>query len=115
MFPKAVFFDVYFISLLVSALLFYFSRFYSIYILCHFACMRFFFFKTVAMYALDTVEYMNRQQQPDKTARICCRDAQAYLDLRCPRKRKEPFSHDMTVSTGKKVLTLKSSPFKKCS
>ena len=44
----------------------------------------FFFFKPFAVYVLNILEYMNRQQQHGKTALICCRDAQADLGLRCP-------------------------------
>ena len=62
---------------------FYCSRFYCIYLLYHFAGMRF-FFKPFAIYVLNILEYMNRQQQHGKTALICCRDAQADLGLRCP-------------------------------
>ena len=58
----------------------------------------YFFFKIFAAYVLDIVEYMNRQQQPDKTALICCRDAQADMGLRCPHIQKEQFSHDMPLS-----------------
>ena len=51
-----------------------------------------FFFKLFAIYALNILEYMNRQQQPGKTVLICCRDAQADLGLRCPHMQKEPRS-----------------------
>ena len=58
----------------------------------------FILFKIFAAYVLDIVVYINRQQQPDKTALICCRDAQADLGLRCPHIQKEQFSHDMALS-----------------
>ena len=44
------------------------------------------------------IRNMNRQQQPGKTALICCRDAQADLGLRCPPMQKDSFSHDMALS-----------------
>ena len=50
------------------------------------------------MYVLNILEYINRQQQPGKTALICCRDAQADLGLRCPHMQKEPFAHDRALS-----------------
>ena len=50
-----------------------------------------FFFKLFAIYVLNILEYMNRQQQPGNTALICCRDVQADLVLRCPHMQKEPF------------------------
>ena len=70
---------VLFISFLILYYYFYCSRFYSIYLLYHFAGMRFFcffvffcfFFKHFAIYVLNILEYMNRQQQPGKTALIC--------------------------------------------
>ena len=64
----------------------------------HFTGMRFFFFKLFAIYVLNILENMNRQQQPGKTVLICCRDAQADLGLRCPHMQKEPISHDMALS-----------------
>ena len=89
---------VLFISLLILYNYFYCSRFYSIYLLYHFAGMRVLFFKLFAIYLLNILEYMNRQQHPVKTALIYCRDAQADLGLRCPHMQKEPFSHDMALS-----------------
>ena len=94
-----------FISLLIRYYYFYCSRFYSNYQLYHFASMcffclffSFFFLKLFAIYVLNILEYMNREQQPGKTALICCRDAQADLDYRCPHMQKEPYSHDMALS-----------------
>ena len=55
----------------------------------------FFFFKIFAIYVLDTAEYMNRQQQPDKDRVDMLRDAQADLGLRCPHMQKQSFSYDM--------------------
>ena len=54
--------------------------------------------KLFAIYVLNILEYMNKQQKPGKTALICCRDAQADLGLHCPHMQKEPFSHDMALS-----------------
>ena len=56
------------------------------------------FFKLYAICVLKILEYMNRQQQPGKTALICCKDAQADLGLRCPHMQKDSFSHDMALS-----------------
>ena len=56
-----------------------------------------FFFQLFAIYVLNILEYMNRQQQRGKIALICCRDEQADLGLRCPHMQKEPFSHDMVL------------------
>ena len=61
-------------------------------------CWYAFFFKLFAIYVLNILEYMNRQQQPGKTALICYRDAQADLGLRCPHMQKEPFSYDVALS-----------------
>ena len=58
----------------------------------------FFFFKLYAICVLNILEYMNRQQQPGKTALICCRDAQADLGLRCPHMQKNSFSHDIALN-----------------
>ena len=55
------------------------------------------FFKLFAIYVLNILEYMNRQQQPGKCVDML-RDAQADLGLRCPHMQKEPFSHDMALS-----------------
>ena len=88
-----------FISLLISLLIlyyFYCSRFYSTVSFRSYAV--FFFFKLFAVYVLNILKYMNRQQKPGKTALICCRDAKADLGLRCPHMQKEPFSHDMALS-----------------
>ena len=94
---------VLFISLLILYYYFYCSHFYSIYLLYYFAGMFFFFFcffffKLFAIYVLNILEYMSRQQQLGKTALICCRDAQADLGLRCLHMQKEPFYHDMALS-----------------
>ena len=92
---------VWFISLLILYYYFYCSFFYSIYLVYHFAGMCvfffFFFFKLFAIYVLNILEYINRQEQPGKTALICCMDAQADLGLRCLHMQKEPFSHDMAL------------------
>ena len=72
-----------FVCLLKLYYYFYCSRFYSIYLLYHFAGMRFYlfiFFKLFGIYVLNILEYMNRQQQPGKTALICSRDA--YIHTR---------------------------------
>ena len=63
-----------FISLLILDYYFYCSRFYSIYLVYHFAVMRFvvffffffffFFSSNTSIYVLNTLEYKNRQQQP---------------------------------------------------
>ena len=58
----------------------------------------FFLIKPFAIYVLNILEYMNRQQQPGKTVLIWWRDAQADLGLRCPHMQQEPFSHDMALS-----------------
>ena len=76
--------------------------FYYICLLCHFPSMLFyfilFFFKIFAIYVLDIAEYINRQQQPDKSAWICLlRDAKADLGLRCPHMQKQSFSYDMDL------------------
>ena len=69
-----------------------------VFILFIFSLVCGFFFKLLAIYVLNVLEYMNRRQQPGNTALICCRDAQADLGLRCPHMQKEPFSHDMALS-----------------
>ena len=61
-----------FIIIFIVHVLFYLStvsfRWYAI-----------FFFKLFAIYVLNILEYMNRQQQRGKIALICRRDAQADL------------------------------------
>ena len=105
---------VLFISLLVLYYYFYCSRFilfiylsfgwYAFFFFFFFFCFLFFLFvivfvfKLFAIYVLNILEYMNRQQQPSKIALICCRDAQADLGHRFPQMQKEPFSHDMALS-----------------
>ena len=70
---------------------FYCSRFitFVFYVISLVSYFFFFFVKIFAVYVLDTTEYMNRQQQPDKIAWIL--DAQADLGLRCPHMQKNHF------------------------
>ena len=85
-----------FISLLVFIIIF------IVHVLLYLSTVSFrwyaIFFQLFAIYVLNILEYMKRQQQPGKIALICCRDAQADLSLRCPHMEKEPFSHDMALS-----------------
>ena len=83
---------VYFFTYSLLFLLFTFLFYCIISLLCGI------FFKLFAIYVLNILEYMNRQQKPGKTALICCRDAQADLGLHCPHMQKEPFSNDMALS-----------------
>ena len=64
--------------------------FYVISLVCYF------FFEIFTIYVLNTAEYMNRQQQPDKMDML--RDAKADLGLRCPHMQKQSFSYDMALS-----------------
>ena len=53
-----------------------------IYCIISLVCVFFVLFRLFVIYVLNILEYMNRQQQPGKTALICCRDVQADLGLR---------------------------------
>ena len=92
---------VLFISLLILYLFFIIIFIVQVFILIIYGILSLvcvFIFKLFAMYVLNILAYMNRQQQPRKTVLICCRDAQADLGLRCPHMQKESFSHDMSLS-----------------
>ena len=90
---RVVYFFAYFFTYSLLFLLITFLFYCIISLLCGI-----FFFKLFAIYVLNILKYMNKQQKPGKTALICCRDAKADLGLRCPHMEKEPFSHDMALS-----------------